>query len=226
MIRTSLWLDRPLARTLGRIAAAALLLVFVLPAQEGFQPLYNGRDLSEWIVVTPSVWSVKHGVIAGKTDGLPYHEYLRTRRHYADFTLKLRMRLIGGRGNSGVQFRSRPGRDPHNVEGYQADAGIQPRDPKVLWGALYCEARHKMLMLPSQDFLSAVDLGAWHDYTITADGAHIVLQVDGVRTVDYIEADPGVDRTGFIALQVHGSREPLEVHFKDLRIKVLERRGQ
>jgi hypothetical protein len=210
----------------NRAAAGAFLLVVALPAQDGFQPLCNGRDLSEWVVVTPSVWSVKDGVIVGKTDGLPYHEYLRTRRNYADFTLKLRMRLVGGRGNSGVQFRSRPANDPHNVAGYQADAGVQARDPKVLWGALYCEARHKMLALPPQNFLSAVDLGAWHDYAITAEGTRIVLEVDGVRTVEYVEQDPGADRNGFIALQVHGSKEPMEVHFKDLRIKVLERRGR
>ena len=215
-----------MVRTIGTLAARALLLACALQAEEGFRPLYNGHDLSEWIVVTPSVWTIKDGTIIGKTDGLNYHEYLRTRRHYANFVLKLRMRLVAGRGNSGVQFRSRPARDPHNVEGYQADAGVQARDPKILWGALYCEARHKMLALPPQNFLAAVNLDAWHDYTITADGDHIVLEVDGVRTVDYVEKDPAVDRTGFIALQVHGSKEPLEVHFKDLRIKVLEPRAR
>jgi hypothetical protein len=132
------------------------------------------------------------------------------------------MRLVGGRGNSGVQFRSRPARDPHNVEGYQADAGVQARDPKILWGALYCEARHRMLAVPPENFLAAVDLDAWHDYAIRADGSRIVLEVDGVRTVDYVEQDPSADRDGFIALQVHGSKEPIEVRFKDLRIKVLK----
>ncbi len=56
---------------------------------------------------------------------------------------------------------------------------------------------------------------------ITARGNHITLDLNGVRTADYHEAEPGIEQTGFIALQVHGG-PPMEVQFKDLVIKELK----
>jgi hypothetical protein len=44
--------------------------------------------------------------------------------------------------------------------------------------------------------------------------------LNGIRTVDYVEKEPGIDRSGIIALQVHGG-PPMEVHFKDIRIREL-----
>lgn len=199
-----------------------LLTGSALWAAGGFQSLWNGKDLSDWIVDTPAVWTIQDGVLIGKSEGLNYHEYLRTKEHYSNFILKLKMRIVGGNGNSGIQFRSWAVPNSHNVAGYQADAGVGRREPGIYWGALYCEARHKMLGFPGPEFRKTVDLDGWHEYVITARGNRIRLELDGVTTVEYQEQDPAVARSGFIALQVHGSREPLEVHFKDLSIQVLD----
>lgn len=61
----------------------------------------------------------------------------------------------------------------------------------------------------------------WHTSVVTAKGSHITLEFDGVKTVDYEETDPSIPRDGFIALQVHANKEPVEVQFKDLQIKIL-----
>ena len=45
-------------------------------------------------------------------------------------------------------------------------------------------------------------------YTITAKGNHIVLEVDGVKTVDYVEQEPGIGLDGAPGQQ----RELLEHH--------------
>jgi len=198
-----------------------LVLAVFAQAQDGFVPLFNGNNLEGWDIDTASVWSIEDGVLIGKTPGLKYNEFLRTKKDYSDFVLKVTMRVINGKGNSGVQFRSKPAPDSHEVSGYQADAGVSPKG-FVYWGCLYDESRRrKTLACPDESVQKGFALDAWHDYTITAKGNHIVLEVDGVKTVDYVEKNPGIETTGFIALQVHGAKHPIEVHFKDVKIKEL-----
>ena len=51
-------------------------------------------------------------------------------------------------------------------------------------------------------------------------GDHVVLKINGVTTVDYHEPDSGIARDGIISLQIH-SGPPMEIRFKDIRIKEL-----
>ena len=100
--------------TIGAAAGAAAIAA----PPSGFQPLFNGTDLSDFTVDTPSLWSVRDGAIIGKHAGLKYNEFLRTKKLYKDFALKARLRLIDGYGNSGLQFRSEPVPNSHEVKGY------------------------------------------------------------------------------------------------------------
>jgi hypothetical protein len=196
------------------IALAALPLV----AQDGFRPLFNGKNLDEWIVDTPGLWRVVDGTIIGVSQGLKYNDFLRTRKSYSDFVLKLRFRMIdaSGRGNSGIQFRSKPIEGSHEVAGYQADIGQQ------YWGCLYDESRRKrVLAQAAPDSLAGLDKSGWNEYVVTARGNRITLELNGVKTVDYTETEAGIESSGFIALQLH-SGPPLEMHFKDLMIRELK----
>ena len=56
---------------------------------------------------------------------------------------------------------------------------------------------------------------------IRAEGNHITLKVNDVTTVDYMEPDDKIARSGMIAVQVH-SGGPLKVEFRNLRIKELK----
>jgi hypothetical protein len=58
-----------------------LLLPGAMLAQAGFQPLFNGKNLDEFVVDTPGLWSVeKGGEIVGRSPALKYNDFLRTRR--------------------------------------------------------------------------------------------------------------------------------------------------
>lgn len=200
-----------------QVLRGAKAMAAALPADgAGFVPLFNGVDFSEWEIDTASVWSLRNGVIIGRSPGLAYNEFLRTKKHYGDFVLKAGLRLIDGIGNSGIQFRSKPVAGSHEVEGYQADAGER------YWGALYDESRRrKVLAGPGAAFLEKFDPAAWHEYEVSARGGRIRIELDGVETVNYEEPEAGIARTGFIALQVHSARRPVEVWFRNLRIKTL-----
>jgi hypothetical protein len=193
-----------------------LVLAAAAFAQTGSTPLFDGKSLDGWEVDTPGIWQVRDGMIVGRHEGLKHNDFLRTRRHYKDFQLRLKFRLVDGEGNSGVQFRSKPLPGSHEVVGYQADIGMQ------YWGCLYDESRRrKVLAQAAEASLRGLDRSGWNEYVITARGNHITLDLNGKRTVDYTEVEPGMDVPGFIALQVH-SGPRIEVWFKDLVIQEFE----
>jgi hypothetical protein len=174
--------------------------------------LFNGKDLTGWEGDT-QLWSVRDGVIVGKSAGIKYNAFLATTQEYQNFELRLSFRLVGGAGNSGVQFRSarRPGSP--QVVGYQADIAVG------YFGSLYDEARRdKFLSEAKQDGAAKAD--GWNDYIIRCQGDHFELILNGVKTVDYHEADASISRSGIIALQVHAGA-PMEIQFKDIRIRKL-----
>ena len=185
--------------------------------QDGFRPLFNGKNLDEWIVDTPGLWSVQNGVIIGKSPGLKYNDFLRTKKHYRNFVLKVTFRMTdeSGKANSGVQFRSRPVEGSHEVYGYQADMGQQ------YWGCLYDESRRKkVLVQASPEAVAKLRKGDWNDYEISAQGNRITLKLNGVQSVEWVENEPNIENQGFLALQLH-SGPAFQMEFKDLAIKVL-----
>jgi len=200
-----------IALTAGTAAAAD-------PSGNGFKPLFNGKNLNDFTVDTPGLWRVENGSIIGVSPGLRYNDFLRTRKHYRDFILKVKFRMVDttGKGNSGIQFRSRPMPGSHEVIGYQADVGQNH------WGCLYDESRRRrVLAQASPESLAGLDKTGWNEYVITARGPRITLELNGRKTVDYTETEAGIEHSGFIALQLH-SGPPLEMHFKDLFIKELK----
>lgn len=191
------------------------LAAVALAAEDGFKPLFDGKTLDGWVLDTKGLWTVRDGMIVGRHDGLKYNDFLRTVRHYKNFELRLQFRLKDGQGNSGIQFRSKPVPDSHEVEGYQADIGQQ------YWGSLYDESRRKKILAQAPpESLGGLDKTAWNEYVVRAEGNHITLHLNGKKTVDYKEPEQGMDVPGFIALQVH-SGPPIEVWFKDIRIREL-----
>ena len=186
----------------------------VWPAPEaGFTPLFNGKDLAGW-EGDRTLWLVENGMIVGRSAGIKHNDFLSTTRAFGDFELRLSFHLVGGSGNSGIQFRSK--KIPDHVSGYQADIG------QKYWGCLYDEARRNKVLVQAPAALESVlKKDGWNDYVIRAQGDHIQLWVNKLKTVDYHETDPAIERTGIFALQIH-SGGPLEVRFKNLRIKELK----
>ena len=197
------------------VAACAAPVLAAASAEDGFEHLFNGRDLSGW-QGDSLLWVVEDGMLVGRSPGIPYNDFLATERSYADFILLLEVHLAGGEGNSGIQFRSK--RKPGSMEmiGYQADIG------PGWWGSLYDESRRRRTLAgPSPELAKTlVHADAWNDYEIEARGAHIRLRLNGTTTVDYRETESGIPRTGRIALQVH-SGPALEVRFRNIRIQAL-----
>jgi hypothetical protein len=183
---------------------------------QGFTPLFNGKDLSGW--VTPdnkTIFSVEDGEIVGRTEkgenALKKNEFLVTEKPYGDFVLKAKVKIKNG--NSGIQFRSKRAPDGA-VSGAQADIA------DGYWGLLYEERGRGILeRYPAEKANKLVKKGDWNDFVITAKGDHFTIDFNGTRVID--RTDDKVPKTGIIALQTHAG-PPMEVRFKDIKIKTLD----
>jgi len=213
---------------LGSIARAA--------EEEGFRPMFNGKDLTGW-EGKPGGWWVEDGAITSestKEKPCVKHHYLYwTGGEPGDFVLRLKYKLVGG--NSGIQFRSER-RPNFDTWGYQADmeAGTQ-------WtGCLFQHSRGGVVMRgkraviaedgtrKEEEFASGAELqklvkpNDWNDYEIVAEGSKVVLRINGKLMCEVDDRDAKLAcRKGIIALQMHPG-PPMKVQFKDLRIKILD----
>ncbi len=177
-------------------------------------PIFDGRTLDGW-EGDRKIFRLEAGAIVGGSlqNKIARNEFLCTARSYGDFELRLKVRLLGEGANAGIQFRTRRIPDHHEVIGYQADMG------PGYWGALYDESRRKkILAAPDAATLKGLVKEAdWNDYAIRAEGKRVQLLLNGVRTVDYTEADPGVESSGIICVQIH-SGPPSEAWYKDITL--------
>lgn len=195
-----------------KLTVLVLLCSFTAFAEEGFRPLFNGRNLDGWDG-DARFWSVRDGIIVGSTEKatLPHNEFLITKQAFGNFVLKAECKLRNH--NSGIQFRSEA--LPEWVcRGYQADMG-----ESNYWGNIYEEKGTRGTMVDGwPEAKSVVHLQDWNEYEISCDGDHIELKLNGVKTADLHDS---LRLSGIIALQLHAG-PPMEAYFRNIRIKELK----
>ncbi|MBA4852010.1 DUF1080 domain-containing protein [Emticicia sp. BO119] len=181
------------------------LMSFIPPVSVKPVRLFDGKTFKGWEGDTINTWRIENGMlIGGSTEKtVPHNDFIVTTRPYANFNMKLKIKLTGTQGfiNSGIQFRSKRLKNPaHEMEGYQADFG------EGFWGGLYDESRrNKTLIKPdSAQVLKWIKINDWNDYEILAEGRRIRLWINGKQTVDYTEPDMSIPQSGLIGFQIHG----------------------
>ena len=209
--------------------------VTVKPGKDGFVDLLAGNLSRDWAGDKP-YWSIKDGVLTGKTDGsLKANSFLTWKGStIRNFDLRVKVK-IDAVGNSGIQYRgqSRPEIGLHVVSGYQCD--VVATAPQYN-GMLYEERGRRILShtgeqvivdpegqpwvigsMPVHEF--AAD--EWHDYRILVRGNHHQHWIGGFKTADLIDFDDkGRALEGVLAVQVHVG-PPMTVQYKDFKIKHL-----
>ncbi|HVJ80429.1 MAG TPA: DUF1080 domain-containing protein, partial [Planctomycetia bacterium] len=168
--------------------------------QAGFVSLFDGKTLDGW-EGQAEIWKVEDGCIVGSHQGRRNNEFLTTKKRFNDFVLKAKFHLVGGKGNSGIQFRSERIPNDPEMRGYQADIG------EGYWGALYDESRrNKVLAAPKgktlDAFNKALKKDGWNDYQVRCMGNKIELSINGVVSVDYVEKDAKIPADGLFGLQI------------------------
>lgn len=204
--------------------AAAAALAAAAYGEEGFQPLFNGKDLSGWTLVSKHGrgYVVEDGKIVCPRDG---GGNLFTEKEYANFVLRFEFRMEEG-SNNGIGIRA-------PLEGDAAYAGMEiqvlDHDAPVYRGKLKPTQMHGSVydVFPAKTgFLRPT--GQWNEEEITANGRRITVKLNGtvildadlatVKDPEVLKRHPGLARSsGHIGLLGHNTR----LEFRNLRVKVL-----
>ena len=193
---------------------ATLILSACAPASK---PIFNGKDLSGWTIVGGgATYRVEDGDIVG-TRGPGPNTFLRTDKAYGDFVLELEFKWDEPI-NSGVQFRSRQRDRDGRVTGYQCELDHSDRH----WtGGIYDEAGRGWLA-PLGDnpaaMTAAPDIHQWSTLRIEAVGDRLQTWVNGIPCANLVDSQ---DAEGFIALQVHGSKDAGQVRWRNIQLRTV-----
>lgn len=190
------------------------------PASARWEEICNGRDLTGWTPLGPAHWRIEDGVIVGTQDGDPsLHGLLTTTRTFKDFELYLDFNLEEhGKYNSGVYLRNEPGVEQQT--GYQVNIG------RGIIGE-YCGGLYRKGWLGKGDENDTIRKpGQWNTLHIIADGPHILVDLNGVRVVDYTETsdDPKLLAPGVIGLQTYGAEHHAGwVKFRNIKLRKIRK---
>ncbi len=216
-----------------------LHLSFLLPillsfhaggAEEGFAPLFNGKDLSGWVPVNvaPGTFTVREGIIVctGKPTGV-----MRSERMYENFIIELEWRHLQSGGNAGLFIWG----DPMTAKGTPFARGIEVQildngyaakgknelftthgDIFPIHGATMTPAgrvaKSGRRSFPAEELSRSAP--EWNHYRVVANNGEVRLSVNGKEVTVGKESSP---RKGYLCLESEGS----ECHFRNIRIKEL-----
>jgi len=223
--------------TFTSLIATLTLATIHAADQEGFKPLFNGKNLDGWEQHSGKAeYRIEDGAVVGKTVAGTGNSFLCTKREYGDFILELEF-MVAKDMNSGIQFRSQFYTKDTEVEikgkkkkfpadrvhGYQYE--IDP-SARAYTGGVYDEARRGWLadLKENPAAQKAFKNGEWNKARIECKGDHIQTWINGVMAADLHDS---LTPKGIIALQVHGigdgKKKPAgeEVRWRNIRLKEL-----
>jgi opacity protein-like surface antigen len=216
-------------KTFHIIAVFLITLTPTVLAADGWQSLFNGKDLTGWKAnYYPDSWSVVNGTIRAHARKSSSHLFFVGDRpdgefvRFTNFVLEVSARSEA-HANSGIYFHTdyeAPNAQHHLANGYEVQLNSTEKEKRKT-GSLYA-----VVDLAK----SPVDESQWFRVRISVQGKRIVVQLNDKTVVDYTEP-PNVQRAGeragrklnpaggAIALQGH---DPDSIfYFKDIRIKRL-----
>jgi hypothetical protein len=179
----------------------------------GWEPLFNGKDLTGWKNYGEEKWTVENGEILGEAVTKAYG-YLGTEKSYKDFEMRGKFKAEGT-GNSGIFYHASI--TGTSINGVQVE--VDPR-PDRHTGGLYETGGRQWIVWPNTAAEQAMKAGDWNEVRFSVRGNHIMTWVNGVLALDYTDPAPKF-KEGIIALQLHSGGEG-RMRFKDLYVRELK----
>ena len=190
---------------------ASLGLLTNMASAQGWEPLFNGKDLTGWHTQPGGEWKVVDGVIVGTSASSERrHGLLVSDRELTNFILRAKFRVR--EGNSGLYFRAEETDTNVAVRGFQAEV-----DRSSAVGGLYETAMRGWVRKPDPDVIENIlTHGEWVSITVTAIDDDVTVSLNGT-TVTELLGDKESLKKGRIALQLHGGQN-MHVEFKDIAV--------
>jgi len=196
---------------MNRVGILVILILSepaTIRAGDGFTPLFNGKDLTGWVIENEGKFSVRDGVIVlDKGSG-----WLRSDRQYEDFELRLDFRFLNKGADTGILVRA--GKEGKNwpAKTYQ----VQTMDNESIAG-LYVTGLAKPKVKRDVALMRQhrKPSGEWQSYAITLKGNRAEIALNGalITVADGLTVQPG-----HIGLKGQGA----VVEFRNIRLKDLK----
>lgn len=205
-----------MTRMLFSFAVLFALTTSAIAGEDGWESLFNGKDLTGWTFSENGKWEIVDGAL--KASGNRTH--LFTDREFENFEFKVDVMTTPG-SNAGVYFHTKY-YEGWPIQGYESQVNVTHGDP-VKTGSIYNVV--KLYETPAKD-------NQYWEHYIKVDGKNIVVKIDGKTVIDYTEpagttgeykAGDAIGHRvlskGSFAFQQH---DPKSVtFFKNPRVKVL-----
>ena len=202
----------------GLILVAASGVALAQQGEEGFVPLFNGKDLTGWRVLGAPSWKAENGELVCHAGG---GGWIRTEKEYEDFVLRLEYK-VSPKGNSGVYLRSTEQGNP-SFNGMELqvldDYGRVPDKHTSM--ALYAA------VAPSRNVSQPA--GEWNQVEVSLIGTALKVVHNRETIIDCKLDDPTIDtegqpklmdraKRGYLGMQDYGN----DVAYRNVRIKVVK----
>ncbi|MEK0442972.1 MAG: hypothetical protein RL403_1950 [Bacteroidota bacterium] len=196
-----------------KVILVALLLVGMqtVYAQKK-EKLFNGKDLTGWIVYGTEKWYVEKGLLVSESGPDKGYGYLGTTAEYGDFEVELEFKQEAN-GNSGVFIRSTV--DGTKVSGWQ----VEVAPPGNNTGGIYESYGRGWLIKPDSEKDKALKFGEWNTMRIVVQGDRVISYVNGVEMVNYADEKIGAGKGG-VLLQIHDGGG-IKVYWRNIVLKKL-----
>lgn len=215
-----------------RLLSLLLLATTLAKADDdGFVPLFNGKDLSGWhpVNVAADTFTVRDGMLV--TTGIPIG-VMASQRMYENFIIELDWQHMTEGGNSGLYIWGEAMPAPgvpfsKGIEVQILDLGYEKQHPDgankwftsqgdifPIWGATMTPTGRiaGKRSFPTENRTKPSP--EWNHYRVECNKGEIRLSINGKETTVGKDCVP---RKGFICLESEGA----ECHFKNIRIKEL-----
>ncbi len=194
-------------------------------AADDFKPLFNGKDLTGWVLVnTPKeTWSVQDGMLV--CTGKPIGE-IRTEKMYQNFILEVEWRHMVPGGNAGIfvwadDITAKGVPFHRSVEVQVLDHGYGQGQGHTTHGDIFpihgatmnpLNGRGSSRAFPTEE--RAKPSPEWNHYRIECRDGSISLAVNGKVVTQGKDASP---RKGYICIESEGG----VVHYRNMKIQEL-----
>jgi hypothetical protein len=178
-------------------------------AVERWTTLFNGKDLSGWVVPTPNAqWRVERGVLVGESDEKMTGSMLWTEKKYGDFVFETEVRWEGD-PDSGVFIRT---------PALQVQIGTSISQKRDLTGSFYIPKKGYPEALQAKEAAKYLKRGEWNTLRVEAKGDTFTVSINGhpvSKMTDAQYAAPGP-----IGVQIH-QKLKMKVEFRNMRVSEL-----
>lgn len=182
------------------------------PADSEWKSLFNGKDLTGWVVHGTEKWYVEDGILICESGPDEDYGYLKTEETFKDFELTVEFKQEAN-GNSGIFFRSSV--EGTIISGWQVEVAPPNHDT----GGVYESYGRGWLVTIPDEKENILKMGEWNQMRIRVVGDQVTTWLNDQEMVNFSDEKIG-EAEGSIALQIHDGGG-IRVNWRNIQIKSL-----